>query len=473
MMRHVLLAFVLASATTAMLRAQVVIEPNGAVVSGYSPNITIRGLQSGEMVRIHALGSYGRGQVAEGKWVERTEILHAWVDVRADRRGIVSLDTAPPVAGTYTSIDGRGLLWSMRRPGDAALQSVGFEGQDRPPPAESTRIVVERRGQVVAEGLLRFVEAPGITVEVVADGDVNGTFAAPRTARRAPTLILLHGSEGASNDGSRRMATLWAGLGYAAFALNYFAYDDAKVAGVPRNVHVNQPIEMLAKVRDWLARRSEVDVDRLGLYGHSKGAEFAEVAAVRFPWVRAVVACVPSDVVWEGYGFGNSRNNPATAKPAVASSWSWNGEPLPYVALRPSQPPALRDYFDNTERYERSRADDPARAEAAAIPLEKTRARVLLLGGGRDEVWASGQMATKLAERMRRARRSDQVELHVFPRAGHQICGAGTFPTHLYGEPSTDPRVKDLVAEGEGASEAWRLTQLFFSKHLDAPATSR
>ena len=472
MMRQLLLTVVITIGVAAVLAAQVAVEPSGTVVSGYPPNITIRGLHSGETVRVHSLRTYGRGQVVDGKWVERDEILHAWVDVRADRRGVVSLESARPVAGTYSSIDGRGLLWSMRRPGDAALASARFVGQDRVPPAETTRLVVERRGQVVAEGLLRFVDAPGISVEVVAEGDVNGTFAAPRTAKRAPALILLHGSEGGSKDGSRRVATLWAGLGYAAFALNYFAYDDAKVAGVPRNVHVNQPIEAIEKVREWLAKRSQADVDRLGLFGVSKGAEYAEVAAVRYPWVRAVVACVPSDVVWEGYGFGNARNNPPATKPALASSWSWNGEPLPYVALRQAQP-GLREYFDNTERYERSRADDPARAAAAAIPLERTRARILLLGSGRDEVWASGRMATRLAERMKRAGRGDQMELHVFPRAGHQICGGGTFPTHLYGEPSTDSRVKDLVAEGEAASKAWQLTQLFFSKHLQSRSISR
>ena len=474
MTRQLRFVLVLVTAATAALRAQVIVEPSGPVVSGHSPKITVRGLRSGELVRIHALAMYGRGQVdAQGKWVERNEILHAWVDVRADRRGTVSLDAARPIAGTYTSIDGQGLFWSMRRPGDAALQHARFEAQDRAPAPGSTRIVVERKGQVVAAAALRFIEATDITLEVVAEGDVNGAFAAPRTARRAPTLILLHGSEGGSNENSRAMATRWAGLGYAAFALNWFAYDDAKVAGVPRNVHANQPIEMLAKVRDWLARRPEADVDRLGLYGHSKGAEFAEVAAVHFPWVRAVVACAPSDVVWEGYGFGNTRNSPPVAKPSVASSWSWDGEPLPYVALRPSLPPAQRNYFDNTERYERSRADDPARAAAAAIPLENTRAHVLLLAGGRDEVWASAQMATRLAERMRRAGRGEQVELHVFPRAGHQICGAGLFPTHLYGEPSIDPRVKDLVAEGEAASEGWRLSQSFFSMHLGAPAAAR
>lgn len=465
MTRHLVLTFAFGIAVASVQGAQVVVEPSGVVVSGHSPNITIRGLQSEELVRVHALRSYGRWQVVDGKGVQLDELLHAWVDVRADRRGIVSLNSARPVAGTYHSVDGRGLLWSMRRAGDPALESGHFEGQDRRPPAESTRLVVERKGQVVAEGLVRFVEAPDLTVEIIADGDVNGIFAAPRSARRAATLILLHGSEGGSNEASREMATRWAGLGYAAFALNYFAYDDAKVAGVRRNVHANQPIEMVAKVRDWLATRSEVDIDRLGLYGHSKGAEFAEVAAVRFAWVRAVVACVPSDVVWEGYGFGNTRNSPPAVKLAVASSWSWNGEPLPYIALRQSQP-GVREYFNNTERYERSRADDPARAEAAAIPLERTRAHVLLLGGGRDEVWASAQMTRTLAERMRRAGRADQVEFHVFPRAGHQICGSGTFPTHLYGEPSTDRRVKDLVAEGEAASTAWLLMQSFFTKHL-------
>ena len=73
-----------------------------------------------------------------------------------------------------------------------------------------------------------------------------------------------------------------------------------------------------------IASFSHRDVTRLGVYGHSKGAEYAELAATRLPWIDAVVACVPTDVVWEGYGIGDGRNkpNPNAKEPAQFLSGS-------------------------------------------------------------------------------------------------------------------------------------------------------
>ncbi|MES2753527.1 MAG: acyl-CoA thioester hydrolase/BAAT C-terminal domain-containing protein, partial [Pseudomonadota bacterium] len=153
-------------------------------------------------------------------------------------------------------------------------------------------------------------------------------------------------------------AVRFAGKGYAAFALNYFAWDLKKLTGPP-NYHVNQPIELIAQVRDWLATRPEADVRRLGVYGHSKGAEYAALAASYYPWIKAVIACVPSDAVWEGYGINDGRNtfDAKLTWPVQRSSWSWQGQPLPYIPLYKW---ADRKWFDNTELYSTSRADHPA-----------------------------------------------------------------------------------------------------------------
>ncbi|MES2753528.1 MAG: acyl-CoA thioester hydrolase/BAAT C-terminal domain-containing protein, partial [Pseudomonadota bacterium] len=103
----------------------------------------------------------------------------------------------------------------------------------------------------------------------------------------------------------------------------------------------------------------------------------------------------------------------------------------------------------------------PAQSGAARIPVERSRARWLLLGGAKDEVWASGEMATALGKRL--GRRATTV---VYPTAGHQICGAGTYPSHIWADASPDPRVKDPTAEGAAQVDAWWRMQAFLKRAL-------
>ena len=440
------------------------------VESGRPPHLQVFGLQPGARVRLHLVRRFSRWeQDDKGQWAARPQLIHAWGAYRADAGGHIDVGRARPLAGTYTGVEPAGLLWSGLRQGDPRLAAIARPALYTLEEESDARLTLEgNSGEVLASAPVSFVEPPGLTVETVQHDGLNGVFAAPVGGRSLPTVVLLHGSEGGGAAEARAMAMRFAGQGFAALALNYFAWDLKGLEGVP-NAHVNLPIEALETARDWLATRPQADVTRLGLYGHSKGAEFAEVAAVRFPWVRAVVACVPTDVIWEGYGSDDGRNRAERRRPmpAIASSWSWRGEPLPYVPLRPM---AAGVYFDNTERYELSRRDHPDEAKAAAIPLERTHARVLLLGGGRDEVWASGAMSRRLKARMRSAGRGASVQVVVYPRAGHQICGDGAYPTRVWDVDSNDPRRKDLTAEGAAEADAWRRIPAFLHAALAPPA---
>ncbi len=449
--------------------SDVIVEPRAAFPSGFEPAIAVTGLAPGQQVRVHSFASFGRWvDAGGGRWKEVVDTYHGWADVAADRSGQVDMRRARIVSGTYGGIDGYGLLWSMRKPTDPLVTGAMPSGIAKPiPVAGTTALIVTDGARIIATGALAFADPPGLTIRPVAEGRVNGVFAAPAGKGRRPTVILLHGSEGGGADEARALAVRYAGQGYAAFALNYFAWDLKKLVGPP-NYHVNQPIELIADVRNWLSRQPEADVARLALYGHSKGAEYALVAATRYPWVKAVVGCVPTDVVWEGYGIGDGRNrpDPSLTWPAQRSSWSWGGVPLPYIPLRPWQDPGHGPWFDNSERYDVSRADHPAEANAAAIPIERSNAQFLLIGGGRDEVWSSARMATTLRDRMRRSGKGGKVELVTYPRAGHQICGDGIYPTHIWADASTDPRVKDPVAEGAAATDAWHRIKIFLAKRL-------
>jgi dienelactone hydrolase len=442
------------------------IEVPTAWPKGDPPVIRVTGLRPGETVELHLARIFSLWVRAEdGNWRSTPAPTVGWARFKADAKGVVDTSRAKALEGTYAGTDVYGLWWSARRTNDAQLPAKAPPGlalealQDG-----EARLVLVRGGEAVAQTPLKFGIKASLRLETVSEGLVNGEYAAPTGQGRLPTLILLHGSEGGDGPNMRWLAAQFAHQGYAVFALNYFAWD---LKGLDvRNDHVNLPIETLEPVREWLGRQPEVDLERFGLYGHSKGAEFAEVAAVRYPWVKAIIACVPTDVVWEGYGIGDGRNTRTRPNPDAMSSWSWKGEPLPYVPLRPFVFGQANPYFNNTERYERSRAEHPAEAQAAAIPLEQTSAQVLLLGGGRDEVWASGAMAWRLDARFAKAGKSDQVETHIYPTAGHQICGDGTYPTHLWMDQGNDPRSKDLVAEGRAAADAWQRMQTFLRRVL-------
>lgn len=434
------------------------------LVDGLSPSIKLSGLTANEVVRLHALRSPSKWQNRSGQWQRVRQPLHAYADFAASADGVVEVASAAPLRGTYAKPDPLALLRTGLRFGAPALQGV------RVFPAESVNALaanlvqfkLERNGQIVAEAPMEITEGSDMLLfeEVSGDG-WHGVFARPRNGRAADErfdgVVSLHGSEGGSVDKAKGRAGQLAAQGFAVLAMNYFAYPFEQIKGVPTE-HAEINIEIIEAARTWLKARPEVDSERLALHGVSKGAELALLAAARYDWITAVVAVVPTDVVWEGYsqerGGGGSR-----------SSWSFDGKPLPFVPLFAVALPEHEGlYRTNTERYERSRAFHADSVALARIPVEKIKAKLLLLAGDRDEVWASGTMTRNLLERRVKDGRSAQTEAKIYPKAGHQIAGPGAFPVWLYGEQSDDPNAKDIIAEGEAAADAWQRTVRFLKQ---------
>lgn len=84
-------------------------------------------------------------------------------------------------------------------------------------------------------------------------------------------------------------------------------------------------------------------------------------------------------------------------------------------------PPAYR------ELYEGSLATcSPRQAEAAAIPVERIRGNVIVVGGGDDQVWPGADFARIIATRRTTHGRETTVLTH--PRAGHRVILPGEQP---------------------------------------------
>lgn len=282
-------------------------------------------------------------------------------------------------------------------------------------------------------------------------------FATPEGDGPYPVIILLGGSEG-GDMGSRGAAPRFLAEGYAVLGIPYYSPGylppERQLPDLPEAFDAI-PLEKLAIARDWLLARKDVKADGIGLYGVSKGAEFALAGSSRIDGFAAVAAIVPSDVVWEGWGPGIG--------PDEVSSFSWNGEPLPYVPYLgmeeefrkyaiPGAVVRLRTPQDAGRRA------NPGRVPAARIRVEDIDEPVLVAGGDADDTWNSGAMAQNIAERRAEADPDLRTVALIYPDAGHALSGSGvqrTEGTFRYDEAS-------LAAQ----QEIWPATLAFFARHL-------
>jgi dienelactone hydrolase len=321
------------------------------------------------------------------------------------------------LSGTYTDADIHGLFWSM------APVDGGEPGGLQPLQVKLTATVA---GHAPTSVTIEFIDAlPAVKVEQLKEfpGAVFATL--PATARQ-PALIVLGGSEGGGSF-ARDRAPRFASRGFAVLGLPYYSpgRGEREIPELPA-AFADIPVDRLNVAFEWLKRRPEVDPSRVALLGASKGAEFVLIAASKFKWVTSVVAIVPSDVVWEGWGPG--------VEPGTRSSFALNGKPLPFVpylefaqeldGFRTGRDVRMRRFQD------KGRAANPAAAVKARIEVEKFRGPLLVIGGHDDQVWASGMMAQNIAER--RAVAGLETVALIFPEAGHAIAGNGWLPTTQY-----------------------------------------
>lgn len=104
----------------------------------------------------------------------------------------------------------------------------------------------------------------------VSDDGLVAILYVPSTSagRRSPALIVLSGSDGGIASAAMYGEPL-AALRYVVLAMAYFAMD-----GLPRDL-VQIPLEYFKRAVDWLQAHPAVDVERIGMLGHSRGGSGA------------------------------------------------------------------------------------------------------------------------------------------------------------------------------------------------------
>jgi dienelactone hydrolase len=376
------------------------VEPQRGLVD--TPlRIRVTGLPPGHRATVSSsqIDDYGR------RW-------RAHAEFEADSAGTVDASTQAPITGTYATIDAMGLVWSMSLDPDERNQAPFF--RDEPTPL-TLGLSVEIDGAVVSERTVeRLYVADGVERIPVRDNGMVGTLFVPPGDGPHPVVISVGGSGGGLSEGS---AALYASHGYAALALAYF-----KAESLPPDL-INIPLEYFQNAIEWLQQQPRLDGTRIAVSGTSRGGELALLLGATFPAIRAVIAYVPSGIVFGGIGRDGVRG--------ARAAWTLRGQPVAFLQPRPElltpEPPPQPDDepVRLTDRFLRMMQDQQAVANVE-IPVERINGPVIMISGKDDAMWPSERLA-EIAYR--------RLEAHRFPHAYQHVAyeGAG----HMIGTPYT------------------------------------
>lgn len=274
-------------------------------------------------------------------------------------------------------------------------------------------------------------------------GEWFGNYYPTMAVDPRPGILIFGGSEGGLHQQVDRDARALHREGYSVLAISFFR-------GPGQRAQLTLvPLELFQSALDWLGEQAEVDAVRLAVIGMSKGAEAALLIASHRRDLAAVIAAVPSSVVWPGFDWSKFRG-------LKDSSWSVNGEALPAL-------PYGRFRWSGGVRsiYEAGLIELPAHPDAV-IPVERSHATMLLICAGKDQVWPSCQMAEQIAARLT-AHGATPATILSYPYADH-----GAFASPL--EAGDKPRRFGFGRPAEGNLEAqadsWQRSLLFLQENL-------
>lgn len=360
-------------------------------------HIELSALKAGEPVTVTSTATDAKGQT--------------WTGVgqyTADATGVVDLNKQPSANGTYTGVDGSGLLWSANPPTGSAASGFAVPGK-----AFKVTLTATAAGSTTSTAVLtRFIQAPGVTEQTLtlAHDKVIGKLYLPAdnsSAHPRPALLLVGGSEGGESQDA--VAAIAASEGYPALSVAYF-----HVPGLPSAL-ANVPLEYFEQAGRDLAGEPGVDPKHILLDGGSRGSEAALQAAQYFPDLfHGAIVVSPSAQTNVSFPGGDT------------TAWTLHGKPLP----------------SNTP-----------------IPVDHVSGPVLAFAGDDDSLWPSATWADRISAELDAAHNRFPHKATVYQHAGHGIDEGATIPAMTsVAQPVTGQSI-DLggtrQANAQGQADVW------------------
>jgi dienelactone hydrolase len=356
----------------------------------------------------------------------------------ADADGIVSPRTQPSLDGTYRGVEPLGMWWSARL--DDVLGSPTLD-------PIVVKLTASTELETIEETIVRRRIAPDVVVEAVNDDGLVGMYFRPPGDGMFPAAVVFGGS-GGGFSGADTTAGLLASRGIASLALAYFG-----LPGLPPGL-AEVPLEYFSTAIRWLAMRSEVDGNP-AVVGPSRGGELALLLGATFSEVGAVVAQVPSSVVWGSFGPGSGPEVPA---------WTLEGRPIAWMAS------------DDQEAWAEVERTSPIvstpgflaelrNAEAvsvAQIRVERALCPILMISGEEDAMWPSTLMAEQVEYRASTHGYGSRLVHLRYSDAGHRCASTPGLSSPLTMSHPVDHEVVafggSLRGNAAAQSDSWSKT---------------
>ncbi|KAJ1078473.1 hypothetical protein K5549_000655 [Capra hircus] len=404
------------------------LEPAGRCRWDEPVRIAMRGLAPGQPVTL-------RASLRD----EKGALFRAHARYCADAAGLLDLERAPALGGSFAGLEPMGLFWALepekpfwrflKRDVQTPL-AVELEVLDGHEP-EAQRLL----GRAVHE---RDFLAPGVRREPVRAGRVRGTLFLPPGSGPFPGIIDIFGIGGGLLE---YRASLLAGHGFATLALAYYDFDD-----LPKKFDVIH-LEYFEEALCYMLQHTQIKGPRIGLLGISLGADICLSMASFLKNISATVSI-------NGSGFSGHR-----VIYYKDSSIPPLGHDLRRVKVAFS---GLLDIVD-------VRNDIIGGCEnPCMIPIEKAQGPILFIVGQDDHNWRSELYAQIASERLQ-AHGKEKPRIISYPGTGHYIeppyfpmCPASLHklldkPVMWGGEPR---------AHSKAQVDAWKQILTFFTKHL-------
>lgn len=345
----------------------------------------------------------------------------------SDKNGIIDTSQTPSCSGSYEGISTMGLffnakpLTNKRKKLPNSLSKIPLLDHF------FVEIKIMQGNTVIAERTFtRHYMSSQISYQDIYGKHFQGRLFYDKKAIKTPALIIVSGSEGRIEK-AQNIAQLLSFRGYICLAVAYFGLE-----GLPKHLKCI-PLECLVEAKSYLRQHPQVDSERIGIYGRSKGAELVLAEESIFNDVQCLVLNSPSDVVYEGIkGKWNSHT----------SSWTHLQKELPYQKFR------LRDYL-----FSKFFSITFPKEGYAKIDVSSIHSPILLLGSAVDEIWDASSAIDDIVSHYK----GHQITFKKYHETGHMLTVAYQ-PNHRY---RRDGRL--LMKESK---DSWLATIHFFDRHL-------
>lgn len=366
----------------------------------------------------------------------------------ADEEGEIDLSKVRPKRGSYTGCDADGLLWSMTVQEEAPSSPPMFLKISTVPHKVILRLSYEGAMQDKKTIYMNFT-APD-TEMIMLEENFAGKLFKPKEKDNLPALLVLGGSTGGFMW-SEQIAALLSSKGYAALALSYFDYQGNY--GLPNKL-VEIPLDYIENALEYLKKHQDVNPNKIGIIGISKGAELSILlSSLTSQYLAAVIGYVPSSHVFEGISMGNNE---------AKSSWTYEGKTVNFIDY-PKDTVFTMDMDTSTIRKIHERAlleADSQKMKAARIKVEDIHCPILLISGEKDATWPSSRMCETIIESLKKDNQSHKANHLHFPDMGHAF-----FIPNL--PPIIDGPSITVQNAAKANREAWDEVLQFLDVHMD------